>query len=268
MLVAEFPDVRLAYEILNPQGSGLPLVLIMGWTGVKEDWGVMAERVAKHRPVLVFDNRGMGQSSVPDGPYDMDMLAHDTLRLLDHVGWPRAHLAGISMGGMIAQLLALRAPNRIERLILGCTSHGGPDAVAPDANVFAVIQSAQAKPDPRETVRAFLRINYTEVWIAAHPQRFEEAVEASLKYRRSRRGMMHQLAAILGFDTSPYLHAITQPTLILHGTDDQLLPYGNALRLREKIRSSHHLALPGAGHLFWEMDGGASAEAISAFLSE
>ena len=110
--------------------AGRPGVVGGGWparrSGVKEDWHALATRLAEMRPVLVFDNRGMGESDVPNGAYTMDQLASDTLQLASHVGFKAFYLMGISMGGMISQHVAVIAPKGVvRRVILGCTSHGG-----------------------------------------------------------------------------------------------------------------------------------------------
>ncbi|MGB5234853.1 MAG: alpha/beta fold hydrolase, partial [Candidatus Macondimonas sp.] len=100
-------QVRIAYHLRNESASVRPLLMIMGLSGVKEDWHDLPERLAQDRPVAVFDNRGIGESDVPDGPYTAEQLAGDALALLDTLRWEQVHVMGISMGGMIAQTLAL-----------------------------------------------------------------------------------------------------------------------------------------------------------------
>ena len=93
---------KQAYQVLNGNHANTPLVMVMGLSGVKEDWAPLAEALAKNRPVLVFDNRGIGESEIPEGPYTIQEMAEDTLALIQHLGWSTVQLMGISMGGMIA----------------------------------------------------------------------------------------------------------------------------------------------------------------------
>jgi pimeloyl-ACP methyl ester carboxylesterase len=221
--------------------------------------------LATDRPVVVFDNRGMGESDVPEGPYSIEQLADDAFAVADAVGWRRFHLLGISMGGMIAQTMALMAGDRIERLVLGCTSHGGADQTAPEPGVMASLRPAPGAPR-REMVGNMLRVNYTPEWIAADPSRFERMIDLSLAYRRSMRGLMHQMGAIMGFDVSVRIAGIDRPTLVVHGDRDVLLPWPNAASIAGKIPGAQLHTLRGAGHLFWDVDEGESARVIAAFL--
>lgn len=262
---ATFDDVTLAYRILNHGHEATPLLMIQGLTAVKEDWADLADQLAEDRPVLVYDNRGMGESSVPDGPYTIEQLARDGLRMLDHVGWSRAHVMGISMGGMIAQELALLAPGRIDKLVLGCTGHGGASHVWPGQEVLSsfLIQPGEA---PRDVVARLMRINFTDAWIAAHPDAFAAVVDEALGFRRSRRGMAGQVGAIMSFDVAERISGIAHETLVVHGREDRLLPYPNAELLAAKIPQSTLFTLPNAGHMFWRMDEGESARVIREFL--
>lgn len=262
---AAFDDVTLAYRILNRGHAATPLLMIQGLTAVKEDWAGLAEALALDRPVLVYDNRGMGESSVPDGPYSVEQLARDGLRMLDHVGWPAAHVMGISMGGMIAQELVLIAPERAGKLVLGCTGHGGAQAHWPGQEVLASFM-IQPGEQPRDVTARLMRINLTEAWIAANPNEFERIVDDSLGRRRSKRGMIGQMGAVMNFDVAERISGIEHETLIIHGREDRLLPYPNAELMAAKIPRSKLLDLPNAGHMFWRMDEGESARAIREFL--
>ena len=264
-LFALFPDVQLAYRVYNAAAPGLPLMMVMGWTGVKEDWDELPIELAHDRPVLVFDNRGMGESSIPEGPYSMSQLAGDALGLMDLLGWQRVHLMGISMGGMIAQTLALSAPHRIEKLVLGCTMHGGLGQVSPAPEVLMALQSPP-QADMREMVRNFLWVNYTDEWIRGNPERHEKRIDQSMASKRSRRGMFHQMAAIMEFDMEKECAGIKHSTLVLHGDEDKLIPFGNAELLAKKIAGSVLHKVQKAGHAFWHMDEGESRRVIQRFL--
>ncbi|HYW93769.1 MAG TPA: alpha/beta hydrolase [Gammaproteobacteria bacterium] len=264
---AQRDGVRLAWAALNEQGRGLPLVMVMGLGGVKEDWRHLAPALAQDRPVLIQDNRGMGESDVPEGPYDMEMLARDVYALMDAAGWQRAHLMGISMGGMIAQTMAVLEPGRCERLVLGCTSHGGRGQVPASREVLAKLDPQPGR-DAEEVVRDLLRVNYTEQWLRENPDRFESLVVERFRYTRRVRGIEAQLAAIRGFDVEHRIGDLPHETLVLHGTDDILIPFANARLILQKIPRARLHPLPGCGHLFWDMDGGASITAIREFLED
>ena len=263
---AELDGVILAYRVLHPEAHGIPLVLIQGWTGVKEDWGDFAERLAKERPVLIYDNRGMGESGSPDMPYTVQMMADDAARLVEHVGWKKTHVMGISMGGMIAQQMALSCPDVIDKLVLGCTGHGGGDQIQPEADVLESFQFTSATKDPRELLRKMLWVNYTEDWLAADPQRIEDAIDRALAAKRPRRGFLNQMNAVMTFDLADRLGEIPHETLIIHGDADRLIPFANAELLDKQVPNSRLHVLQGAGHVFWQMDEGESARVVAEFL--
>jgi 3-oxoadipate enol-lactonase len=129
-------DINIYYEI---HGKGEPLVLIMGYGLSSAAWSPVLPALAQKYKVITFDNRGAGKSDKPDGPYTMDMMAGDLAGLLDAIRIKAAHIFGISMGGMIAQHFALRYPERVRSLILGCTTCGGSHGVAPDAAAMAAL---------------------------------------------------------------------------------------------------------------------------------
>jgi 3-oxoadipate enol-lactonase len=260
-------QLQLAYRVLNPTIQGTPVLMIMGWSGVKEDWDMVADELARDHPVLIFDNRGIGESSVPVGPYTIQMMARDAVSLLDHVGWQKAHVVGVSMGGMIAQQLAVMAPERVDRLVLGCTTHGGLNQAMPTPRVLQALQLSPHGGDIHAMVRSFLWVNYTDEWVRANTPEYEERVRRSLLVRRPRRGIAAQLAAIMEFDLESAVARIPHETLIVHGTGDQLMPFANGLSLARKIRRSQLHALEGAGHLFWHMDGGQGSQSIWEFLA-
>lgn len=267
----DLPGVRLACRLFAPDAAGLPVALIMGWTGVKEDWGNVPLLLAADRPVLVFDNRGMGESSIAEGNYTMEMMAKDGIALADRLGWTRHHLVGVSMGGMIAQTFAVTAPDRVEKLVLGCTHCGGGDFVPPSNKALEALgpdlDPTVRIPDPEAYVRSLMWLTYTEGWIGAHPDEAEARVRQVLAHRRSRRGTARQLHAIVNFNLEDRVTSIAQETLILHGTADNLIPFENAHRLASKIARARLHPIEGAGHAFWNMDAGESARAIREFLA-
>jgi len=262
---AERDGVRLGYRIHNPDAPGRPLVMVMGLGGVKEDWRHLAPALAADRPVLVLDNRGIGESDVPEGPYTMSMMAEDTLAVMTEAGFGESDLLGISMGGMIAQQMALAAGERFGAIVLGCTMHGGRGQTVPEQWVLDAIQP---RPDlePIEAVRRMMRVNYTDDWIARNPEGFEALCQDRLRHTRRVKGIEAQLAAIQAFDLEHDVQRIERPTLVLHGTADVLLPFANAESLASKIPHAELATMPGVGHVFWDMDEGMSVTLIRDFL--
>ncbi|HVA40821.1 MAG TPA: alpha/beta fold hydrolase, partial [Candidatus Binataceae bacterium] len=131
---ARIDGVELAYEL---RGSGAPLVMIHGAQGDQTMFAGLASACASGFRVLTFDQRGSGLSEKPDMDYSIAMLADDTAALIDHLGLSPAHVIGVSMGGMIAQELALRHPGKVRSLVLGCTTPGGPRAIHAEGNALA-----------------------------------------------------------------------------------------------------------------------------------
>ena len=138
MPFAENDGTRIYWE---EQGSGPPLVLIMGLGYTSEMWYRMAPAFAREYRTIIFDNRGVGQSQVPATAYGINDMAADTAAVMDAAGIESAHVFGISMGGLIAQEFAIRYPERTRSLILGCTHHGGREAVVADREVFEVLMA-------------------------------------------------------------------------------------------------------------------------------
>ncbi len=244
MALAALPGLTLHYE---ERGRGRPLLLIAGIPAIASDWRQLAESLADgtHR-VLAYDNRGSGESSVTPGPYSTALMAADALALLDHLGIEQADVFGMSMGGMIAQELALLAPARVRRLVLGCT-HAG---------------RAHARAAPAASGRAFAL--ETDDWAlrmrTLAPFAFAEGVDTDLLEAFIAKksldvqdpvGYRAQIAAVLGHDTAERLGQIRAPTLILTGDDDRVIPGASSELLAARIADAKLTVIPGTGHLFF-----------------
>ena len=236
-------DIELHVE---ERGDGEPLLLIAGIPAIAGDWAALAEPLAATRRAIAYDNRGSGRSTVTPGPYTTRGLAADATALLDALGIERTDVFGMSMGGMIAQELALGWPGRVRRLILGCT-HAGV---------------RHAAPQPPETGRAFAL--QTDDWAErmralapfAFARRVEPAMLAAFVEKKSRdvqdlAGYRAQIAAVLAHDSRDRLPDLRAPTLILTGDDDQVVPAASSDVLHERIPGSRLEVIPGAGHLFF-----------------
>jgi pimeloyl-ACP methyl ester carboxylesterase len=258
--VAELPD-GLALHYID-RGAGRPLLLIAGIPAIADDWDSLAVPLSASRRVIAYDNRGSGASSVTEGPYTTAQLAGDAVALLDDLAIDRADVFGMSMGGMIAQELALGWPQRVNRLVLGCT-HAG---------------LGHAAPQPRETARAFAM--QTDDWgermQALAPHAFASDVDAELLAgfvaKKSRDvqdagGYGAQIAAVLGHDAGARLQEIAAPTLVLTGDDDRVIPAASSEVLHERIPNARLEVIPGAGHLFFIDKPGETLALLEGFLA-
>jgi len=245
--------LKLRYEI---RGSGDPLALIMGFSGSSRGWGEpFLSGIEKRYRTILIDNRGTGESDKPDAAWTMTDMANDIAAVLDHAKMPRAHIYGISMGGMIAQEFALKHASRVRGLVLGCTACGMQHSAPNDPENVAKLM-----PDPKlsaeeQARRAFSVACGTPFLNSKHGQDFINQQIADMgKYPVT---PMHtyarQFGAIQGWDSYEQLGQIKAPTLIIHGDDDRLLPHANAEILHKQIPGSKVHILKGIGHMFfWE----------------
>jgi pimeloyl-ACP methyl ester carboxylesterase len=239
-------EVELAYELL---GNGPPLLLIQGLGYGGRGWGPVLEPLAEEFTVAAFDNRGFGASGAPPGPYSVEELADDAQAVLDAAGFERAHVVGASLGGMIAQELALAHPGRIDKLVLACTTPGGANAYPMPAQTVSLMLAAPTMP-PDEALRRFVEN-------ALGDGRSDELVERIVAYRIANPpdlgGWQAQAAAGATHDALDRIGSILAPTLIVHGTEDAVVDPRNADLLAERIPGARVELLRGCGHLpFWE----------------
>jgi pimeloyl-ACP methyl ester carboxylesterase len=239
-------SVRIAWE---RRGGGSPVVLIHGLGYARWGWEPVADGLAEAFEIVLLDNRGIGESDAPPGPYTVSEMAADVLGVLDEAGIERAHVVGTSLGGMIAQELALTAPARVDRLVLVCTTPGGPNAAPMPAQTVALIAEAPTL-DPLVALRRFVEN-------ALAPDPAEETVERVLAHRlrtaQPPAAWAAQAAAGASFDAWDRLHALTATSLVVHGTADVVVDPANSRLLVERIAGARLEWFEGCGHLlFWE----------------
>ena len=225
-----------------------PLVLIAGVASDDLSWSFQKEALAQDFRLITFDNRGVGRSPVPAGPYSVPSMAEDVLALLDHLGLERVHLLGHSMGGAIAQHLAIECPQRVDRLLLVCTfSSLRPRNLAILESWCATISNSQNRP--RDIGNALFPWLYTEEFLD-QPGVLEAAHSAlaSHPFPLSAEGVTSQVEALRSFDSGPHLHRIQAPTVVISADGDLLVPPALGLSLAEAIPGAELERLPNTGH--------------------
>lgn len=261
---ARVNGIELAYEL---RGAGAPVVMIHGAQGDQTMFSGLAAAFESRFRVMTFDQRGSGLSEKPDMDYSIAMLADDTAALMDHVGFAAAHVIGVSMGGTVAQELALRHPRKVLSMVLGCTTAGGPKSIRIGGNSFADAYSTRPM-SAEERGRALAEAAFTRGYLERHP----EVIAAMVESRRNRpldpAALGHRLKAIAEYDAYDRLPQINCPTLVITGRDDALVPWENSRILAERIPGAELVILEPAGHCFWMEQVEASGEAIVRFIQK
>ncbi len=252
--------MKLAWE---RHGHGAPLLLVHGLGYARWGWEPLVEPLARSFDVILFDNRGIGESDVPPGPYTAAEMADDALQVLDEAGVERAHVLGTSLGGMIAQELALAHPERLDRLVLACTTPGGARAYPLPEGTLRLLAEAPSLPQ-EVALRRFVEN-------ALAPGAPEELAERIYAHRvngnvQTPEGWQAQAAAGTSFDAFDRLHDIGAPTLVLHGLEDAVVDPRNANILAALITDARVELFPNAGHLFFWEQPERVAEVVEEFL--
>ena len=245
MPIAQVGDINMYYRVY---GEGEPLVLIMGHGMDARSWVFQTPEFSKEYQVIGFDNRGVGRTDAPDSPYSIAMMADDTAGLMDILGIEKAHILGVSMGGMIAQEFALKYPHRVKSLILATTAARSPsEGVGALASIFITEEGVS-----QETrIRKLLPNIYTDKFFE-NSEQVQRVVDAMLAnpnpqpaYAAARQG-----DAAAQHDTRDRLGQITAPTLVLVGKEDIVLPVKLSEELAEGIPNAELVVLEGGGHGF------------------
>ena len=253
MTLIDAGDVTLDYE-RSGTPAGPPLLLIMGMSGTTLHWGEPFLRLLREDfDVIAYDHRGVGASTPLDGPVTIRQMADDAAALLAALELDSAHVMGISMGGMIAQELALNHRERIRTLTLGCTYCGGEGSALASEAVMSKLAAAMASGDRELALRAGWEINVSRAMAA------DDAAYATFRAIGDRRAVavaviMQQLQACAAHDANERLPELAGlPTLVIHGTEDELLPVQNGKLIASRIPGSQLEIFDGVGHLFfWE----------------
>ena len=243
-------------------GSGEPLLLIQGMSGTHVSWGEAFKGALEESfDVIAFDNRGIGLSGPVEGPFTIAEMAEDTAALMGELEIASAHVVGISMGGMIAQELALAHPGRLRSLTLGCTYCGGPGSqLMPEENLRKLVEG-MSSGDRDKAIRAGYEVNLSPAF-RAEENRFDAFHEMATRVPAAKQTIELQAQAIFSHDTSGRLGEIEVPTLIVHGTVDGVLPFPNGELIASLMPRARFEVLEDVGHMFWWEQPQRSAELI------
>lgn len=249
---------------VEEHGDGHPLLLLTGLGYAIWSWQRQLPAWSQRFRCIAVENRGTGRSPKPPGPYSLEELADDAAESLEG---RRAHVAGFSMGGYIAQTLALRHPQLVERLVLVCTATGGPGHIQiPDATREA--WESNAGRSPQDFARATMPLSFAPGWTEEHPQEFEQLLADRLEHPTPPECWQAQYDACWRFveQVTP-VEEIAAPTLVVHGDADRIVPYENGVELARRIPDAGFEPFPGAGHLLFIEDAPRFNAMVASFLT-
>lgn len=249
----------------EPDAPGEPVLMIMGLGASSRLWFRLLPWIARRHRAILFDNRGTGNSSPVRSRLSMSGLAHDARAVLDDAGVESAHVIGASMGGMIAQHLALEHPDSIRSLTLACTAPGGRNGIPP----WRLMSTAALRPllGSRRTFPLVAPVLYGKATLEERPERVRQDLDRRLEDNTSPLTVYAQMGAIAGHDTRARLRELKGvPTLVVHGLEDSLVPPDRGRELAELIPGSKLELIPRCGHLLTTDAEEEVAEAILSHL--
>ncbi|MCA9626303.1 MAG: alpha/beta fold hydrolase [Myxococcales bacterium] len=239
---------RLAYQLRGEGSAGAPVLLIMGFGMPGSMWEPQLEGLSHAHPVACYDNRGIGDSEALRGRISMRELAADAERVLDALGWERAHVVGVSMGGMVAQHLALAVPRRLISLSLIATHAGGPFGLVPRLEGLRLFAKANLLPVERRPAALVELLYPPEFRASVRLEVLSERMNGGLERRAHPRTLRAQLLAILRHDTRRRLRGIQVPSLVIKPERDLLVRPRHSDLLAARIPRARKLDLPDGGH--------------------
>ena len=253
MATARINDIDLYYEEQGDPAAE-PLLLVMGFMMNAAAWAPQIPTFAQRYRIVAFDNRGAGRTSQPEAAYTIPQMAGDAAGQLDHLAIDSAHLLGASMGGMIAQELAIRHPARVRGLVLACTTPGGPRSAGYEQLRAGTIEAAAVEDVTAaltpERAGEFLGQLFTPEFLANPGPGFGQMAASFVQYPQTLAGLKGQAAAIAAHDAFDRLGQIKAPTLVIAGDADPLIDPANSRILAERIPGAELRLLPGLRHGF------------------
>jgi pimeloyl-ACP methyl ester carboxylesterase len=245
-------------------GAGEPVLLVAGLALPATSWWRTVPVLARRFRVLTYDHAGVGRSSALRAPFNTAAMALDAVSVLDAAGVERAHIYGTSLGGLVAQQIAVRHPNRVRSLVLGATHPGGHRAHAPEPDVLSFLRRRPDLP-AREAAWAFVPYNYGLRCRRHHLDRIAVDIEHRLELPYSKRAYRAQLFAAATHDSLHALRRVAVPTLVVHGSEDRVIPVANADLLANAIPGAERCVLEETGHIYMTEEPTVD-ETIAAFL--
>ena len=245
---ASVGDIDIYYEIHGAPDAP-PLVLIGGWASYRWIWFRQVPAFKEKYRCVVFDNRGAGKSSKPDYPYTIEMMAADTVGLMEALNIKDAHILGISMGGLIAQQIAISYPEKVRSLILSSTQFGGRNYIPMDDKTMALLIALPTETISVEQAREMrYRATFSPEFLKENRSILAQIDEWAEKHPTPLFAQVHQSSATSEFNSELKLNKITAPTLILHGDNDRAVPTKNGELLAERIPNSKLKIIKDAAH--------------------
>lgn len=244
MPYASVNGITIYYE---EQGEGEPLLLIGGLGANLREWWNVLPVYSREFHVITFDNRGSGRTDKPEEAYSIARFADDAAALLDLLAIPSALVYGSSMGGFIAQELAIRHPDKVRALVLGCTTPGSTRSVVPDLEVVHKLEENSRLPK-EQGIPAGWSLGYTQAFIDRNRDLLWEKATWCSEYATPPEAFSRQMEAALQHDTLDRLGQITAPTLVITGENDIIIPAANSRLLAEGIPGAELVMLAGVGH--------------------
>ncbi len=238
--------IDLYYEI---HGEGAPLIMIRGLGSTADHWVAQVPAFSERFRVVIFDNRGIGRSDKPDIPYTIGMMAQDTLGLMHGLNIRRAHVLGMSMGGMIAQQIAIRSPEMVHGLVLCCTHCGGKHVFPPDEEIGRLFGEYIATGSD-EGFEKTLKALFAQKTLNERPDIAQSYREISKRFPSPPKFLIRQFEAVQGHDSWGDLVRIKAPTLVLTGSEDVLVPPKNSEILAARIPKARLEIIEGGAHQF------------------
>ncbi len=239
--------LKLYYEI---EGEGEPVVLIPGFSAGRWIWFKQTADLARNFRVVVFDPRGISASDKPEGPQTISLLADDVAHLLQTLGIESAHIVGASFGGFVAQEFALKYPAMTRKLVLCCTSFGGPNHVAPAVETLQALASTKGL-NSEERMRENLLLAFSPEYVRTEVEEIDRIVRLRAMNDVPEHIYLSQLQAAMSFNAEARIEEIRSPTLVLSGNADTIVPVQNSRNLAAKIPGAELRIVEGGSHTFF-----------------
>jgi pimeloyl-ACP methyl ester carboxylesterase len=236
-------DIDMAYKIF---GNGSPILLINGYSAPLDFWDpTLLEKLASNHTVITFDNRGIGNTTSGDKQFSIPQFAEDTSGLMEALKIDKADIMGWSMGGMIAQEVALSNPEKVDKLIIYASICGGNQSVAPSPEVLKIFSNQSGSMTER--LQSFLPLLFPEEWREKNPNLIQDLPKSAEISPITTLNLQTEAITKWG-GTCNRLSSIPQPTMVLVGTDDVLTVPANSILIAEKIPAAWLVQIKGGGH--------------------